>query len=710
MRTLTLVVSAVAAAMLLPAAFCQNNNNQDKGMPVTYKDIQFPALPEFKPAEPIVKDLPNGLRVYFMEDHELPLVRVRAMLRAGSAYEPEEKTGLATICAQVMRTGGTVKNPGDHLDDELGAIAASVDLSMGGFSAAASAGCLSDKLNRVLDIFADVLRNPAFPEDKIELAKSALRTGISRRNDQIGAMAQRAFQIAVYGKNSILAREAEYATVNAVTRADLVKFHNTYFRADRTMIGIVGDFKTAEVLPIIEKLFGDWQKASEPLPKAAADPLPFDGRKVYFSEKNDVNQTNLYISAIGVRRDDPDWPALRVGSFVLGAGGFSSRLLKKVRTEKGLAYSVGGGFGAEYDRVGLFRTVCQTKTQSTADAIQTMLDEIEGMLKNPPSEEEIKLAKDQILNAEVFEYDDKAEVLARRMTLDYYKYPPTYLEDVNRKIRTVSAADVAAALKRKLDTKNLKFVAVGKRDGMDKPLSTFGPVTEIDLTIPDPPAAKAAVASSADTNKAIANIFSKLGDVEKWKSLRALRNEVERSQTMQGFKLALKVTEHLDLAGRSHASIQAKTPMGEENIIQVYDHGKAWMTRTVDGAPQTTDIPAAMLKSREYMRKIEYSAMFHRLAAGELKIGIVKENELQIIEGDAVLATLIIDAASGLPKELHYNSEQGQPATRVFNDFRAVDGILFPFEWSAKDGVNDPSAKFSKIELNPAIDEKLFQK
>ncbi|MFN0208001.1 MAG: M16 family metallopeptidase [Planctomycetota bacterium] len=451
-----------------------------------YQEIQFPPLEEFTVTQPRIHTLANGLKIYLLEDHEIPLVKIRSMIRVGSAWEPAEKVGLASICAHSMRTGGTATNPGDHVDDELGAMAASIDVSIGGLSGRASAGCLASGLKRVLELFSDILRNPAFPDDKIELSKSALRTGISRRNDQIGSMAQRAFQIAMFGKTSPFAREPEYATVDAITRRDLQQFHHQYFRAGRVMIGFVGDFESERVLELVTNLFGDWKTADTPMPPVTTNPLPIDGRKVFFAEKNDVNQTNLYVGGFGIRRDDPDWPALRIGSFVLGSGGFASRLMKKVRTELGLAYSVGGGFGAEYDRIGLFRASCQTKTQSTARALEAILNEIESLLKNPPTHVEVELAKDQILNAEVFEYDPRPQILGRRMTLDYYNYPANFMEQANHKIRTITPADVAAAIQRNLNINNLTLVAVGNKDGMDKPISSFGPVTTLDLSIPPP--------------------------------------------------------------------------------------------------------------------------------------------------------------------------------------------------------------------------------
>jgi zinc protease len=453
------------------------------GASALVQTLSFPPLPEFEPASPRVTRLPSGLRVYLMEDHELPLLSIRVMVRAGSAYEPAEKLGLASVAATVTRTGGSATNPGDALDEELGALAATIDVSAGTLSATAAAHGLAETLPRLLELFADVVRRPAFPEDKTELARVLLRTAISRRNDQIGQMGQRAFQIAMYGKESPFAREPEYATADAITREDLAGFHARYFRPDRALLGLAGDFDPDRALAEVERRFGDWPAADAPLPQVVTDPLPISSRRLFHVEKGDVNQTHLHVGGRSVRRNDPDWPALRVASYVLGAGGFGSRLLKKIRTELGLAYSIGGGFAAEFDRVGLFRVACQTKTESTAKAIEAVLRELEGFLDSPPTEEEVTFAKEQIRNAEIFEYDSRANLLARRMTLDYHGYPSDFLERLNARIRGLTAGEIAGAIRRHLDPAKLSIVTAGRHEAFDRPLETFGPVTTLDLSI-----------------------------------------------------------------------------------------------------------------------------------------------------------------------------------------------------------------------------------
>lgn len=685
-------------------------------LPASYKQLAYPPLEEFRPTEPVVKELPNGLRVYLMEDHEIPLVRMRAMVRGGSFLEPAEKAGLASLTGRVMRTGGTTRNPGDHLDEELGALAASMDVQVGALSGGASAESLAETMPRVLELFADVIRHPTFPEAKIELAKSAARTAISRRNDQIGSMAARAFQIAMYGKDSPLAREPEYATIDAITREDLARFHDRIFRSDRVSIGFVGSFDSKRVMQLVEKYFGDWQRSDEPLPTVAVDPLPVQGTTVYFAEKNDVNQTNLYIGAPGVRYDNPDWAALRVGSFVLGSGGFSSRMMKKVRAELGLSYSVGAGIGAEFDRVGLFRAVCQTKSSTTGQAIDAMLSEIDAMLNaSPPTEAEIQLAKDQILNTEVFEYESKAGILGRRMTLDFYGYPKDFNEQLNRKIRSVKASDVVSAYRRHLDTKNLKIVAVGNPSDFDKKLDTYGPVTVLDLSIPEPPAPRTAEVSEdslAAGAKAVDALLARAGGRERWKELRSMRVKASMSRNQPPIgRMELRGTETFVFPNRSHIVFDVETPMGALTITRVVVGDAGWIRQQNPQDPDevvVSAIPAAQLKQSSADKRTDWIVLLHSLATGTFT-GALDGNRLQILEKGSPVATLTL-GSDGLPKTVAYRSFSGADAVRTIEAFGEKDGMFYASSWETKDGQGDPAVQVAEVEWNVDVDEAIFEK
>jgi len=449
-----------------------------------YKHLKYPKLGDIEVPEVRQATLANGMRLFLLEDHELPLVNVSVMIRAGSVYEPAEKIGLASITGEVMRTGGTESRAGDEIDEELEAIAASVETGIGLNSGSASMSVLKGDLDKGLSILADVLMNPAFREDKIQLAKMQVGSSIARRNDSVGAVAGREFDKLIYGADSVYARHAEYATIGSITRDDLVDFHRKYFGPNNAMLAVWGDFNTKEMIEKIEQVFEKWDKIDLQLPRVPE--VKYDFRKtVNVVRKDDVNQSNVYMGHIGGLRSDPDFFALIVMNKILG-GGFTGRLFKNVRSREGLAYSVYGSYSANYDYPGEFYVGCQTKSEKTVYAIQAMLREVEKMKESEVTDEELALAKDSFLNSFVFNFDTKGEIVNRLMVYEYFGYPADFLLKTKANVEKVTKADVLRIARKHLHPDKLQILAVGRPDDFGQPLSVLGPVNEIDITIPPP--------------------------------------------------------------------------------------------------------------------------------------------------------------------------------------------------------------------------------
>src|SRR5258708_1827473 len=198
----------------------------------SYKDIKYPPLHNVKVPEPFRYELPNGIVVYILEDHELPAFGASAMIHTGGRLVPADKIGLGGITGSVMRTGGTTTRSGDALDELLDRLGASVETGIQADAGTAFISSLKEDSATALSILSDVMRNPAFPEDKIALAKTQVLDSIGRRNEDSHGIAQREFSHAIYGKGSVYARQPEYDTVNAIARADLVQFHHKYFQPE----------------------------------------------------------------------------------------------------------------------------------------------------------------------------------------------------------------------------------------------------------------------------------------------------------------------------------------------------------------------------------------------------------------------------------------------------------------------------------------------
>jgi zinc protease len=449
-----------------------------------WRQIPKPPLRPFQPQQPVRLVLGNGLVVLLQRDTELPLVRGHARIRGGSREEPASKVGLVTLFGDTWRTGGTESRSGDELDDFLEARAASVETSGGLDSTSISFDCLKDNLDEVFAAFVELIREPAFREDKLLLAKDDLATGIARRNDNAAGIATREARRLVYGPDSPYGRQPEYATLAAVTRTDLVAWHDKYVHPNDMILGVSGDFDLKDMEARIRKAFGSWAKG----PTLARPKFEFRNPEpgFYYIAKEDVNQSNIRMVHLGTTRDNPDYYSIEVMNEIFG-GGFSSRLFTDIRSKKGLAYGVGGGIGTGFDAPGAFQVGMGTKSETTAAAIDALFEEIDALHKVPPSDDEMWRAKQSILNSFVFSFDSPDKVLAEKMLYEFYGYPSDFLERYRTGIERVTAQDVERVARKYVHREALAVLVVGKAADFDRPLSSFGPVKEIDISIPPPP-------------------------------------------------------------------------------------------------------------------------------------------------------------------------------------------------------------------------------
>ncbi len=470
------MIAALATASAIPG--------QTAKPAATYKDLKYPALNRLRVPEPVRFQLPNGISVYLVEDHELPTIGLSAMVRVGSRWEPVNKAGLASITGAVIRTGGSRAHGGDQLDDELDRLGASVETGIDSDIGNASVSVLKEDIDKGLSILADILQHPAFPQDKIDLAKIAERDSIARRNDDPQGIAFREFGKVIYGKGSPWSHQTEYATIDAITRADVVAFHKQFFQPESVILGAWGDFQASEMRAKIEKAFGAWQKGGHPKPETPpVDPGARNRTGVYAINKDDINQSTVVMGMLGGRRDDPDFFALDVMNNVLG-GGMASRLFSQVRSEQGLAYDVFSSWNAEWDHPGIFAAVGSTKSETTVKIIRALKREIERLGQSPVTDDELARAKDSILKGAAFDFDSTGKIVSRLMFYEYFGYPRDYLQRYLDGVRAVTRADVDRVARQYLKTDQFAVVVVGKEKDFDEPLSAVGKVTATDITIP----------------------------------------------------------------------------------------------------------------------------------------------------------------------------------------------------------------------------------
>jgi zinc protease len=680
-----------------------------------WKQIPIPPLRAFHPQEPKRIELPNGMIIFLQEDHELPLIDGSARIRGGSRSEPPEKTGMLDLYGEVWRTGGTKAQTGDQLDDFLEVRAAKVETGSGIDSTTISFSCLKGDIDDVFKAFNDLLRDPEFRPDKLDLAQKEAFDSISRRNDEVGEIAARESTKLAYGKDNPYTREPEYATVGAVTRQDLIDWHHSHVSPNNIILGITGDFDSVAMEARLRQAFADWKRG----PAVKEPEISFTPAKpgYYLIPKTDVNQSNIRMVELGIRRDNPDYYAAQVFNEVFG-GGFSSRLMQSIRTAKGLAYGVGGGIGSAFDHLGIVRISMGTKSGSTVEAIQALYEEIDNLKTHPISDDEIKRAKDSILNSFVFNFDSPDKVLRERMAYEFYGYPPDYLERFRAGIEKVQAADVARAYTKYLHRDQLAVLVVGNTSEFDKPLSTLGPVTNVDISIPPPPAEKTEApaakptASNPEGKALAAKVVASMGGLAKLKTVKSLRADLTEKESADGPATPLEIT--IVFPDRMHVNVE--TPQGQISIVVTPDAG--FMAAAGMG---TRDMPPG--QKAESMQQIQRDMIyigqhlddpaFIFSAAGTEKIGDLDTHIVDVHAGDMSIRWFVDPQSGHVVRETYEAVGRSGPfhGETELSDWKTIDGITLPALHQNKENGKDSSiVEFAGVQYNPSIDPKLFEK
>ena len=679
---------ALCAALLFvgmgPAPTWAQHTDDIQTVDYDVRDLTFPDLPDIEAPEPRRVELGNGMVIFLLEDHELPQVNAVTRINAGSVYDPAEKVGLASVTGTVMRTGGTGAMSPDSINQTLENIGATVETGFSTTSGQAFVSTLSDNVETVLPVFADILRNPAFAEAKLNQAKSQQKSGISRRNDNSQQIAIREVDKLIYGEDSPYARTTEYYTIDRITRDDLVDFHTTYVHPENILLSVWGDFDADEMEDLLREQFADWRAPDGAEVPTPPQPTTERSSSVNLVSKSDVNQSTILMGHPGeLTQDDPDYPAVTIMNEVL-SGGFSGRLFQNVRKEQGLAYSVFGNYSAGFDRPGRFFAGVFTKSGTTVKAADAVLTEVERMRQDAPTDDEIGLAKDSYLNSFVFNFDTKREVLGRLMTYEYYDYPSDFLQQTKNAIEDVTADDVLRVSQTYLYPEESHVLVVGRPDDFSEDLATLsddGTVNEIDITIPrqppsDGPMSEEQLAAQSAGQEMMQSAHDALGgsafgDIS---TLRVVTNQGGNESTM---------VMRLPNQFRTEVS----TPMGNVTVV---DNGETMKMeipgRGVQNAPggMRQQITGQLWRSTTYlMANLDHEGLSFESTGTETVDGTTYETvRVQPPAGSAY--TLYLNAETMRPERMTLETSNPRSGatvqvTQVFRDYQEVEGIMVPF-------------------------------
>jgi len=484
-----------ALGLLLVLVGVQQNKLFDllQEIPVHPDKLKFKPL-SFELPEPASMrvDLGGGAVAYLLEDPALPIVDLQVFFRGGAFDQPRGKEGLADLTAALMRTGGTETRSPEALDEELDFLAAHLDVSVSDVTGAASLSVLAKDLGRGLEILADVLRAPAFNAGKLEILKAQTLDQLKARNDATEAIESREASLLFYGDYPLNRLETK-ASIESLTREDLISFHRRLIHPARIVVAAAGAFKKSDLADKLKAAFRDWPWAAAPVaavPKVTHDAKP--GIYCFHKEGENVNQGRVTIGHLGVDVHNPDVHAIRLMSYILGAGGFSSRLMQKVRTEEGLAYDVGTDFRPGIVYPYAFKIAFQSKSESVAFAAKLCLEEVARIREKGVSDKELGDAIRFYLDAfpGLF-FTTRLRTAVTYAQAELLGLPKDYYRTYREKIAKLTVEEIRRAAVQYLKPEKFVWVVVGdipaitKGDGKHPvTLPDLGPVTLVPL--PDP--------------------------------------------------------------------------------------------------------------------------------------------------------------------------------------------------------------------------------
>lgn len=645
-----------------------------------YDEIEFPEINEFVKPEVEEFTLDNGITFYLVEDQELPLVRINAMVKTGSLLEPMDKTGLAQLTGRVIREGGSKNYPADELNLLLENNAAYMSTSIGLGSGSASINMLKENVDELLPVFVDVLQNPAFPEDKIELAKTQAKSQIARRNDEQQPIGIREFQKLIYGEETPYTSQNEYATIDAITREDMIEFHKQAFVGNNMMIGVIGDFEASKMKQKLEEAFGSLKAGTET--NLVYPEVDYDyPATVNLVDKPEVNQSFVLAGHIGGLRDNPDYAPLQLMNEIL-SGGFSGRLMQTVRTDMGLAYAVFGNYTSNIHYPGWFFVGVMTKSATTAEAIDAMLNEIKKLQENGVTEEEVKNAKDRILNSLVFRYDSKYKILNERLSNEYNGLPQDQFDQYIEQLKKVTAADVQRVANEYIKPDQTQILVVGNKEEIGDQLNKYGEVNEIDISIPEPPSEEDQTAGDAAQGNKWLN---KMADAIINPETEAPTNITEESTITQSTPMGDMEIQSSGTTNYKNYSFDRNmvTPQGEMNIK--FENGGGTLSMMGQQQPLPPQMAGPMLNElkRSYLgvafnkKNVEAEYLGEETVEGE-NVAVIRVNN------DGAKVTFLLDKDTGLPvrsrySEMNPQTGQRQQAETAYSDWNTVDGITYAY-------------------------------
>ena len=693
----------LAILLILPAMIstpAQGQKSIDK--------IDFPPLRDFD-LPPVHKArMDNGIRIRLIKEPDVPIVSLYALFQGGEGYEKVGKNlGVSSVTAQMLRIGGTRETAPEELDRLLDSQGISISFSSQRDYFLVHMTCLKEKFGKAVELMSEMLTDPAFDEDKLTEVKTQLRSSLARRNDEPAPINSREFDRILYGEDHPFGAVMNYEALKRLNRETVAENYRRFFAPGNMLTGVIGPLELMEVTRVLEGFLGNWEHQSD-LPQYTRTPDHDPGFKMGFAQKDNLNQSYLSIGHLGIqgKLEAPEKARIKVFNAIF-SGGFAGRLMNRVRTKMGLTYGIGGGIMTPRRGRGKTYISTFTKSESTIQAIDAILEEIRKIQKEEVTIEELNLAKDYFRNSYVFEFSTPAQILLKQLTNEFYGVEADYDARLLRAVEEVTVSDVHRIAKEYLNPEEMVIFVLGNRELIKGDFNKYGKTREIGITIPAlEPEEKIPPSTPKALEKGRRVVEKSLqGPYSGYRKLKTLQREMTMNMDMQGRKMTMEVTSRIIYPDKFYSEM---TVMGMK-MERVINGDRGVMRRMGQESPLPEDqVQGAGFGSTYDMmhnpRQYRYQYLETKTVDGE------EYHVLYVTstEGDD-WKKLYVHTGTGFFEIEEQTGPQGL-IRNVSSDFRMVEGIPFSFRqetWTGEKKINEVTVKSTTV--NPEIDPDLFK-
>ncbi len=640
--------------------------------------------------------LPNGLTVIVVENHKVPMVSYSLTLDIEPIFEGDA-AGYVSIAGNLLRAGTTNRSKAE-IDEAVDFIGASLST----FSRGIFARSLTRHSGELLDLMADVLHNPVFPQEELDKIVKQEKTGIQAAKDDPGAIAGNVGGILKYGKNDPYGEIVTEETLDNVTVEKCRSYYNTYFRPNVAYLVVVGDITAKEAKKQARQYFGQWQKA--PVPRNLYEfPKGYSEPKVAIANKEGANQSTVQVTyAVMLTPGHPDEIKSRVMNQVLGGGSFSARLFQNLREDKAFTYGAYSGLNSD-ERVGSFTASAQVRTSVTDSAIHEILFEMNRMRDEPVPEDDLQLVKNVLIGSFSRSLEDPETIARFALNIERFNLPRDYYETYLEKVEAVTPGEVQAMAQKYLRPDNAILLAVGNADEIRDKMKRFSPsgtVTQYDYY------GNVVEKKEASANMSATEVLNSY--IEALGGATALKN-VQDIHSVSGMNMQGMSLEIVSLQKAPNKMCVETIMQGNVVSKQVFDGEKAKVVSPMGEQELEGEMLQYMKESALLFPELTYVERNVKLELSGIENMDGKEvYKVHVTSPSGKKSTMFFGVDDGLKYKEVVESPQGTVST-VFSDYQEKNGILFPMKMTQSVGPQSFDIEIKEVKVNEGIDDGRFE-